>query len=157
MLATTRKVAELTAAVGAQHLVFIPSSYRDEKTGAYNENPELPAEQWTAVGEAANELGKILLDDYGVRLCLHPHADSHIQTHPQIERFLNETDSRFANLCLDTGHVAYGGGDNLDLIRRFAVAYVHIKQCSVLPSGAPPRPFPCSSRNSLRQLCEDSS
>ncbi|GAA5119198.1 sugar phosphate isomerase/epimerase family protein [Haloechinothrix salitolerans] len=130
MLAQTRKVAELTAAVGAHHLVFIPPMYRDEKTGEYTESPELTAEQWAGFGKAADELGKILLNEYDVRLCLHPHADSHIQTQPEIERYLNESDSRYANLCLDTGHVAYGGGDNIDLIRRYAerVEYVHIKQ-----------------------------
>ncbi len=65
-----------------------------------------------------------------MRLVIHPHADSHIQTQPEIERLLNESDGRYTNLCLDTGHVAYGGGDNLDLIRRFGerVGYVHIKQ-----------------------------
>ena len=130
MLAQTRKVAELTAAVGAQHLVFIPPMYRDEKTGDYTESPELTAEQWAGFGKAADELGKILLNEYDVRLCLHPHADSHIQTQAEIERYLNESDARYANLCLDTGHVAYGGGDNVDLIRRYAerVEYVHIKQ-----------------------------
>lgn len=130
MLATTCKVAELTAAVGAHHLVFIPPMYRDEKTGEYTESPELTAEQWAGFGKAADELGKILLNDYDVRLCLHPHADSHIQTQPEIERYLNESDSRYANLCLDTGHVAYGRGDTIDLIRRYAerIEYVHIKQ-----------------------------
>ncbi|SNR40697.1 2-keto-myo-inositol dehydratase [Haloechinothrix alba] len=130
MLATTRAVAGLTAALGAQHLVYIPTMYRDEKTGGYTEEPTLTAEQWAQYGKAASELGKILLEEYGVRLCLHPHADSHIQTQEEIERYLNESDSRYANLCLDTGHVAYGGGDNIDLIRRYAerVEYVHIKQ-----------------------------
>lgn len=130
MLATTRKVAELTAAAGAHHLVFIPPMFRDEKTGAFTEDPTLTVEQWRDLGAAADELGKILLEEHDVRLCLHPHADSHIQTQPEIERFLDNTDSRYANLCLDTGHVAYGGGDNLDLIRRFGerIGYVHIKQ-----------------------------
>lgn len=130
MLAATRKVAELTAAAGAHHLVYIPPLYRDEKTGEFTESPELSAEQWNAFGRRATELGKILLEEYDVRLCLHPHADSHIQTQPEIERYLNESDSRYANLCLDTGHVAYGGGDCVDLIRRYAerIGYVHIKQ-----------------------------
>lgn len=130
MLAHARRVAELTAAADAHHLVFIPPLYRDEKSGDFTEPPELDATQWDAVGRAADELGRILLDDYDVRLVVHPHADSHIQTQPEIERFLDSTDSRFANLCLDTGHVAYGRGDNLDLIRRYAerIGYVHIKQ-----------------------------
>ncbi|MFF8392312.1 TIM barrel protein [Streptomyces sp. NPDC016172] len=130
MLAHVREVAALTAAAGAHHLVFIPPMYRAEKTGAFTESPELTAEQWAGFGRAADRLGKLLLEEYDVRLVVHPHADSHIQTQPEIERLLNESDSRYTNLCLDTGHVAYGGGDNLDLIRRFGerVGYVHIKQ-----------------------------
>lgn len=130
MVANTRKVAELTAAAGAHHLVYLPSMYRDEKTGEFTESPELTAEQWASFGRRATKLGKILLEEYGVRLCLHPHADSHIQSQAEIERYLNESDSRYANLCLDTGHVAYGRGDNIDLIRRYAerIGYVHIKQ-----------------------------
>ncbi|MFC9683897.1 TIM barrel protein [Streptomyces sp. NPDC056948] len=130
MLTHVRRVAALTAAAGAHHLVFIPPMYRDEKTGAFAESPELTAEQWAGFGRAADRLGRLLLEEYDVRLVVHPHADSHIQTQPEIERLLNESDSRYTNLCLDTGHVAYSGGDNLDLIRRFGerVGYVHIKQ-----------------------------
>ncbi|WP_027943703.1 TIM barrel protein [Amycolatopsis taiwanensis] len=130
MLAQTRAVAELTAAAGAHHLVFIPTMYRDQKTGDYTESPELTAEQWSAFGARAGELGKILLEEYDVRLVLHPHADSHVQKQDEIERYLNESDPRYANLCLDTGHVAYSGGDAIDLIRRYGdrVGYVHIKQ-----------------------------
>ncbi|MEU2751980.1 TIM barrel protein [Streptomyces collinus] len=130
MLAHVRRVAALTAAAGAHHLVFIPPMYRDEQTGAFTESPELTPEQWAGFGRAADRLGRRLLEEYDVRLVVHPHADSHIQTQAEIERLLNESDSRYTNLCLDTGHVAYGGGDNLDLIRRFGerVGYVHIKQ-----------------------------
>ncbi|MFD8811873.1 TIM barrel protein [Streptomyces sp. NPDC059627] len=130
MLAHVRQVAALTQAAGAHHLVLIPPMYRDEKTGAFTEPPELTAAQWAGFGKAADRLGRLLLDEYDVRLVVHPHADSHIQTQPEIERLLNESDGRYTNLCLDTGHVAYGGGDNVDLIRRFGerVGYVHIKQ-----------------------------
>ncbi len=104
--------------------------FRDEKTGDHAEPPEPTAEQWAGFGRSADRLGKLPLDEYGIRLVIHPHADSHLQTQPEIERLLNESDGRYTNLCLDTGHVAHGGGDNLDLIRRFGerVGYVHIKQ-----------------------------
>ncbi|MCT9143170.1 sugar phosphate isomerase/epimerase [Streptomyces violarus] len=129
-LAHARRVAALTAAAGAHHLVLIPPMYRDEKTGAFTEPPELTTEQWAGFGRAADRLGRLLLEEYDVRLVVHPHADSHLQTQPEIERLLNESDGRYTNLCLDTGHVAYGGGDTIDLIRRFGerVGYVHIKQ-----------------------------
>ncbi|MEV0408409.1 TIM barrel protein [Actinoallomurus sp. NPDC050550] len=130
MLAEVGRVAELTAAAGAHHLVFIPPMFRDEKTGEFTEEPTLAPGQWGALTAAADELGKILLERYNVRLVVHPHADSHIQTQAEIERLLDGTDSRYVNLCLDTGHVAYGGGDTVDLIRRYGdrVGYVHIKQ-----------------------------
>jgi inosose dehydratase len=134
MLAEVRRVAELVTAVGAHHVVFIPAMFRDQQTGAYTEPPQLDRDGWSTLLGAASELGKILAADYGVRLCVHPHADTHIQTQPEIERFLNGTDSRHVSLCLDTGHVAYGGGDSIALIRRFAdrVGYVHLKQMDPL-------------------------
>lgn len=131
-LSAIREVAALTAAMGAHHLVVVPPAYRHEKTGAYTESPVLTDGQRSGLYAAANRLGRILLDDYDLRLCLHPHADSHIQTQPEIEHFLAGTDPGLVWLCLDTGHVAYGGGDNLDLIRRFGhrIGYVHLKQVS---------------------------
>lgn len=123
-------VATVSASAGAQHLVFLPSSYRDLQTGEFTEAPELTSEQWRLLADRANELGRMLREEYGIALCLHPHADSHIQTRPEIDRFLDLTDSRYVNLCLDTGHVAYGGGDALDVIDRYAerIGYVHLKQ-----------------------------
>jgi inosose dehydratase len=51
-------------------------------------------------------------------------------TQEQIVRFAESTNPAFVNLCLDTGHVAYGGGDNLALIRDYPerIRYVHLKQ-----------------------------
>src|SRR5205823_1915935 len=61
---------------------------------------------------------------------LHLHADSHVGYQKDIERFLGETDPAYVPLCLDTGHVSYYGGDNLDLIRRYPerIGYLHLKQ-----------------------------
>jgi inosose dehydratase len=127
-LVQSRGVAGLTLAAGAHHLVFLPSMYRDA-SGAYSDEPHLTADQWRGLLARADELGKILLQEYDVHLCVHPHADSHIETQDEIERFLDGTDSRYVKLCLDTGHVAYGGGDAIDLIRKYGerTAYVHMK------------------------------
>jgi inosose dehydratase len=65
-----------------------------------------------------------------VALQFHPHADSHVETQDQTERFLADTDPRYVNLCLDTGHLAYRRADSVELIRRYPerIGYVHIKQ-----------------------------
>jgi inosose dehydratase len=131
ILAATRKVAGLTAAVGAEHVVFVPvPGYRDDKTGAYLEPAELDENAWRTLIRATNELGKVVSQDYGLRLQFHPHADSHVETQPQTERFLDETDPRFVSLCLDTGHLAYRHADSAAIIRGCPdrIGYVHIKQ-----------------------------
>ena len=127
----TRKVAELTRAVGAEHLVFVPvPGYRDDETGAYLEPAELDEGAWKTLVTSTNELGKIVAEDYGLKLQFHPHADSHVETQAQTERFLDETDPRWVNLCLDTGHLAYTRADNVAIIRGYPdrIGYVHIKQ-----------------------------
>src|SRR5437762_3762999 len=131
ILAATRRVAELTAAVGAEHLVFVPvPGYRDDETGAFLEPAELTADEWTTMTRAVNELGKVVAEEYGLRLQFHPHADSHVETQPQTERFLAETNPEFVSLCLDTGHLAYRHADVVSIIRRYPdrIGYVHIKQ-----------------------------
>jgi inosose dehydratase len=131
ILRATRNVAGLTAAMGATDLVFVPvPGYRDDKTGAWLEAAELDHQQWQALIRAASELGKMLTGEYGLRLRFHPHADSHVETQAQTERFLDGTDPRFVSLCLDTGHLAYRHADSAALIRRYPdrIGYVHIKQ-----------------------------
>ncbi|HLI41969.1 MAG TPA: TIM barrel protein [Streptosporangiaceae bacterium] len=131
ILAATRRVAELTAAVGAAHLVFVPvPGYRDDKTGAYREPAELDGDGWRTLTGAADELGRVVAQDYGVAFQFHPHADSHVETQRQTERFLDQTDPRYVSLCLDTGHLAYRHADAVAVIRGYPdrIGYVHIKQ-----------------------------
>jgi inosose dehydratase len=123
-------VAKLTAAVGGKHVVVIPEMWRDPATGAAVEDRELSEAQWRKKTEGMNQLGKAMFEQYGVRAQYHPHADSHVDTEEHIYRFLDGTDGRFVNLCLDTGHVSYCGGDNLAIIERAPerIGYLHLKQ-----------------------------
>jgi len=121
--------AELTAAMGAKHLVVIPSMWRDAVTGEITE-PRLDHDGQGRHGEQVTELGRRIAEEYGLRTQYHPHADGHVDTHESVERFLEVTDGRFVNLCLDTGHISYCGGDNLKLILDHPdrIGYVHLKQ-----------------------------
>ena len=110
-------VAKLTAAVGGKHVVVIPEMWRDPATGAVLEDRTLTPEQWRKKTQGMNELGKAMFEKYGVRAQYHPHADSHVDTEENVYRFLDGTDGEFVNLCLDTGHISYCGGDNIAIIR----------------------------------------
>lgn len=128
--AQVSNVAELTRATGGRHIVVIPDMWRDEKTGAPKESRELDAGQWTALTTGMDTLGRRIFEEYGLKVQFHSHADSHIGRQEDIERFVEATDPRWVNLCLDTGHVAYFGGDSVGLIRKYPerIGYLHLKQ-----------------------------
>jgi inosose dehydratase len=124
------KEARLLTAVGAKYLVHLPEQYTDMHTGAATESGQIDPEQWENLVTGTNELGRVMYEEFGVELVFHPHADTHVDTQERVERFLTDTDPRYVNLCLDTGHIAYCNGDNIQIIQRFPdrIAYVHLKQ-----------------------------
>lgn len=124
-----REVAETHAAVGAEYIVHLPPMFRDEHTGAFTDERILTGDNWKAYVDNANRLGQILLDEYGLKMALHPHGDSHIETPEDIDRIFAATDPTYVNLCLDTGHIVYGGGDPVEMVKKYPerIAFVHIK------------------------------
>jgi inosose dehydratase len=123
------EIAALLAAMDAPYLVTLPAMYTDLYTGELLEPAELTPEQWSLLGQGHSELGRLLRDEFGVRQMFHPHADAHVDSEQRIQRFLEVTDPDTVSLCLDTGHVAYAGGDNRALVARYPdrIGYVHLK------------------------------
>ncbi|WP_219417569.1 TIM barrel protein [Pseudonocardia nigra] len=124
-----RQEARLLTALGAKHLVLLPEGYTD-LDGTITQPVDLTREQWTDLTGGMSTLAKTLHDEFDVELVFHPHADSHVDTQERVERFLHDTDPEHVQLCLDTGHISYCGGDNIAIIRAFPerIGYVHLKQ-----------------------------
>ncbi|MFE2248907.1 sugar phosphate isomerase/epimerase family protein [Streptomyces lavendulae] len=124
------RIAALTRDTGAEHLVVIPSFWRDDKTGAVLEDRDLTPDQWRELTSQTERLGREVRDRYGLRIVVHPHADTHIDTPENVARFLDATDPALVSLCLDTGHYAYCGGDSVEAIETFGerIGYLHLKQ-----------------------------
>lgn len=122
--------ARLLREVGATYLIHLPEQYTDMHTGAATESADLDPEQWKNLVTGTNELGRVMREEFGVHLVFHPHVDTHVDTQERIERFLRDTDPQFVNLCLDTGHIAYCRGNNVEIVERFPerITYVHLKQ-----------------------------
>jgi inosose dehydratase len=110
-------------------VVILPEGYTD-LGGRVTGPTTLTDDEWTNLASGMSELGRYLADRHDAVLVFHTHADSHVGTQGEIERFLEATDPETVQLCLDTGHVAYCGADNLRLIRDFPdrIGYVHLKQ-----------------------------
>ncbi|MFT2017004.1 sugar phosphate isomerase/epimerase family protein [Streptomyces sp. 796.1] len=124
------RVAALTQALGARHLVVIPAFWRDDKTAELIESPDLTVEQWRDLATGTERLAAEVRDRYGLEIVVHPHADTHIDGEANVARFLDATDPDLVNLCLDTGHYAYCGGDSVRLIETYGerIGYLHLKQ-----------------------------
>jgi inosose dehydratase len=124
------EIAALTRAMGAGHLVVIPSFWRDDKTGRILEESTLTPAQWRDLAGQMERLGREVRERYGLRIVVHPHADTHIDSEENVARFLDATDPELVSLCLDTGHYAYCGGDSVKLIETYGerIGYLHLKQ-----------------------------
>jgi inosose dehydratase len=149
--------AKLLAAVGAEYLVHLPEQYTDMHTGAATDATDIDPEQWRNLISGTDELGQFLFESYGVKLVFHPHVDTHVDTQVRIERFLSDTNPEFVNLCLDTGHIAYCEGDNIQIIDRFPdrITYVHLKSVDpVVRARALAENMPLSDAVKLGVMCE---
>ena len=123
--ADARTIADL----GGEVLVLAASSGRS----GYESADRLDAEGWRALADGVVKAADVA-QGLGLRLALHPHRGTVIERPEEVDRLLDETD---VGLCLDTGHVAVGGGDPLALARFAAarVIHVHLKDVDAALAG----------------------
>jgi inosose dehydratase len=149
--------AKLLAALGAEYLVHLPEQYTDMHTGEATQDADIDPKQWNNLVNGTDELARYLYESYGVKLVFHPHVDTHVDTQKRIERFLSDTDADLVNLCLDTGHIAYCEGDNVEIVKRFPerITYVHLKSVDpAVRARALAKNLPLSEAVKLGVMCE---
>jgi len=93
-----------------------------------SERPQIKsAAQWKELGRRMTHVGDYLLDQ-GLRLALHHHMGTPVQTAEDVDRLFEHCGSS-VGLLVDTGHLTYAGGEPVKMIRRHGkrVAHVHAK------------------------------
>jgi inosose dehydratase len=65
----------------------------------------------------------------GFDVVLHPHAGTYCETIDEVRKVMDAMDLSLLGLCLDTGHLRYGGGDPAQLVRDYRdhIRHVHLK------------------------------
>jgi inosose dehydratase len=131
-LRSARETIDLLAAAGAPVLVLAEAG--DERRAAIA--GRVPSDgsagfadgEWRRFSDGVNEVARYARDR-GLVTAFHPHAASYIERPEEIARLMRDTDPTLVGLCLDTGHVAYGGGDPAEIARTHArrVRHVHLK------------------------------
>jgi inosose dehydratase len=87
--------------------------------------------QWDTFAAGAERVARAVRDATGLRTVFHHHCAGWVETPAEIDALMQRTDPGLLGLCLDTGHLTYGGGDPLATLSRYAhrVWHVHFKDC----------------------------
>jgi inosose dehydratase len=129
-------VARLLATRGVEELIISaeerPSRRRIAGRVPKDGSASYGEREWKEVAISVHAVARALRDELKMRVVVHHHAGTHLETVEEIERLLYETDPDLVALLLDTGHAVYGGGDPVQLISRYGrrVRYVHLKDAS---------------------------
>ncbi|PYO01670.1 MAG: xylose isomerase [Candidatus Rokuibacteriota bacterium] len=85
--------------------------------------------QWREAAATVEAVAKALRDELGMRVVVHHHAGTFVETPAEMDRLLGSTDPDLVGLLLDTGHCVYGKGDPLEVLKRHRgrVRYLHLK------------------------------
>jgi inosose dehydratase len=117
---------ELLAGMGCTVMVFAEghNSTDGNADAPLSTRPLLAEAEWPRFCERLNTVARHLRGR-GVRLAFHHHMGTVIQTEAEIDRLMAGT-SEDVGLLLDTGHLAFAGGDPARVARRHAARIVHV-------------------------------
>jgi inosose dehydratase len=128
-----RETAALLRHLRARHILLADAG--DARRAAIAGRPDqtrvqgLESREWVGYAGRLERLAQICRFDYGLIPCFHPHGGTYIEHPEEIRTLMERTDPHLLKLCLDTGHVAFGGGDPLVVARAFGprIGHVHLK------------------------------
>lgn len=129
------KTARLLAEVGGDdtHIVLSDDNgknpVRTRNAGRIQPKYGLTTDQWKTFSEGVNYVAEKVLKETGVSCVFHHHCAGYVETPEEIKIFLELSDPDFVNLCFDTGHYAYGGGDPVQGIKDHSerIKHIHFK------------------------------
>lgn len=80
-----------------------------------------------------------LANRFGLAVHYHNHVGTYVETPGEVNRLLPLLETHGLDLCFDTGHYAYGGGDPVAFVATHAahIGYLHLKDvdAAVLPEA----------------------
>ncbi len=118
-LAAARKEADASREAGASAFVLQGGSRPDDG---------LDPDQMGRLGEALDRIGAYC-QEIGLVASLHPHTGTAVETREEIDTILRLTDPALVGFAPDTGQIAKGGSDIVEVLDtyRSRIAHVHLK------------------------------
>ncbi len=128
------------------------SQHWDRRGSAQTVTP-LTDSAWELLINALHEVGSYARGQ-GIRLTIHPHGGTALETSPEVDRLFTALDPDLVGYCFDSGHALYGGSDPGLLAEKWAhrIDYVHLKdvrQEVLTQAGAGNWDFATAVRNNI--------
>lgn len=131
------RTARLLAGAGFPRAVIVLSDDnarvpdRERHAGRIEAGHGLGEAEWRVFAAGADRIARAVGDATGLRTVFHAHCGGYVETPHEIDELMTRTDSGILGLCVDTGHILYGGGDPAVVFERHAprVWHVHFKDC----------------------------
>lgn len=141
-LAEALQTAKLLAGVNDDAVIVLADDNatvpaRTQNAGRIGPEHAMSASQWEAFVAGVHRVARGVREATGLRTVFHHHCGGYIETPDELQTLMDRTDPALVGLCLDTGHICYGGGDVVQTAMAFAdrLWHVHFKDCSVEIAG----------------------
>jgi inosose dehydratase len=113
-----QRQADRLAAAGSNVLVLAAAAGHE----GYEQHMTLDANAWGHLLEGL-DVAEQIAASAGLKLAVHPHVGTAIELASDLGRVLLGTE---VGLCIDTGHMAIGGIDVVEVVRSFSSRIVHV-------------------------------
>jgi inosose dehydratase len=125
-----RQTVPFYKALGIQHVYAaeVGHSSHLQPIPVFANRPTFSDDVWKRMIVGLQRLGEMASAE-GLRIVYHHHTGTGVQSQWDVERLMNDTKPELLWLCLDTAHLAVGGGDPLTIAQKFAqrICHVHLK------------------------------
>jgi len=121
---------KLLTAAGCKAMVYgeVSNSVHSDINTPLSHRVILTDDEWKTYCEKLSKVAEYTLKEHGIKLSYHHHVGTIVETESDIDKLMNLT-SDAVYLTLDTGHITYGGGNPVNIIKRWGhrIGHMHFK------------------------------
>ena len=121
---------KLLKAAGCKAMVYgeVSNSVHGDINTPLSQRVVLTMDEWKAYAGKLTVVADYLLNEHGIKLSFHHHVGTICETEDDIN-LLMELTGESVHLTLDTGHITYGGGNPVTMIKRWGhrIGHMHFK------------------------------
>ena len=129
------KVTELIYQAGYENAFIVLADdncaipERTQNAGRITSGMGLSETQWKVYAQGVEKIANEAKDTFGIRTVFHHHCAGYIETPEEVNKLMESTNPELVGLCLDIGHYAFGGGDPVEALKKYAdrIWHVHFK------------------------------